>query len=125
MTKTKNRTCPSFCSNYTFLKLIDQLPTGPEWTCQNIRTRGDLEPIESDAADSQLDDNTESEELELWLRDPVTCVRELIGNPAFDGTLAYAPEKVYLDCNGQTRRYDEMWTGDWWWKTQVSRLLRV
>ena len=94
------------------MKTIDKLPTGPEWTCKLVHVQGDLEPAE--------DGPTDDEELELWLRDPVACIRELIGNPAFHGQIAYAPEKVYLDCHGRTRRYDEMWTCDWWWRTQVS-----
>lgn len=87
--------------------------------CQTIRTHGDLDPTESDTPDGQLGGNTESEELQMWMRDPVACIRELISNPSFDGSMAYAPEKVYVDQEGQTRRYDEMWTGDWWWQTQV------
>lgn len=67
-----------------------------------------------------LEGEGNSEELELWMRNPVTCVQELIGNPAFNRSIAYAPEKVYIDREGQTHRYDEMWTGDWWWKIQVS-----
>ena len=31
-----------------------------------------------------------------------------------------APEKVYTDPQAKTQCYDEMWTGDWWWKTQVG-----
>jgi len=85
-----------------------------------IRTHGDLDPIERDTpADGPLDGDTESEELELWMRDPVAYIRELIGNPAFNGSMAYAPEKVYMDQEGQEHQYDEMWSGDWWWKTQV------
>ena len=60
------------------------------------------------------------EDLELWRRDPVECVKELIGNPAFKEFMSYVPERVYVDNKGQERIYDEMWTGDWWWETQVS-----
>jgi Plavaka transposase len=60
------------------------------------------------------------EELELWLRDPVDCIKDLMQNPLFCKSMAYAPERVYTDENAQTRVYDEMWTGDWWWKIQVS-----
>ncbi|KAF8550904.1 hypothetical protein OG21DRAFT_1418931, partial [Imleria badia] len=109
---TRNRTQPSYRSKYLFMKAIDQLPTGPEWSCELVRVRGD-ELIENDEVDEE-----NVEELELWLRDPVACVKELIGNPAFQGNMAYAPEKVYADPEGQTRRFDEMWTGDWWWETQ-------
>lgn len=67
-----------------------------------------------------------TEEIELWRRDPVECVRELIGNPAFKDHLAYLPERVYGDAKGGTRLYDEMWTAEWWWKVQVcQRELKV
>lgn len=57
--------------------------------------------------------------MEVWYRDPVECVRELLGNPVFANVLAYAPERVYQDNQGDVRQIDEMWTGDWWWETQV------
>jgi hypothetical protein len=44
-----------------------------------------------------------------------------MGNPAFRDYLAYDCQQVFADKEGDTRRYDEMWTGEWWWKTQVSR----
>jgi hypothetical protein len=59
------------------------------------------------------------EKLELWRRNPVDCVKELMSNPAFKAVLRYAPERVYRDKEGKIRVYDEMWTGDWWWDTQV------
>ena len=77
-----------------------------------IRTEGEL---------LDEDDKPIVEEHELWVRDPVECIRELIGNPAFREYMAYAPEKTYTDKYGWNRRYNEMWTGDWWWTTQVSR----
>jgi hypothetical protein len=111
--QTRSRLNPSYRTNHTFLKKIDQLPTGPEWTCKIVRTLGkvlseDNEPI--------------IEEHELWTRDPIECVRDLIGNPAFRDYMAYAPEKAYTDKHGHNRQYDEMWTGDWWWETQVRPL---
>lgn len=61
-----------------------------------------------------------TEELELWLRDPVDCVKELIGNPSFRESMAYAPEKAFATDDPEGDRiYDEGWTGDWWWQTQV------
>lgn len=89
---------------------MDQLPTGAEWKCKIVQTVGEL-----------LDENDQPiiEEHELWIRDPVECIRELIGNPAFREYMSYVPEKVFADKHGRNRRYDEMWTGDWWWKTQV------
>lgn len=105
-------TQPSYCSKYMFLKLIDQLPTGAEWTCKLMQAHSEMD---QDGETPCMD-----EELELWLRDPVACIHEIIGNRDFHGDIAYAPEKVYSDDEGRTQRYNEMWTWDWWWETQVS-----
>jgi hypothetical protein len=90
---------------------VDQLPTGPSWSCEIVKVDGD-----------RVGDGGETmaEELELWMRDPVECVKELVGNPAFKKLMSFVPERVYADENGMNRIYDEMWTADWWWKTQVS-----
>jgi hypothetical protein len=103
----------SFHNNYTFLKKIDQLPTGPEWTCDIVTITGNI-----------LDDNGIflEENVEVWRRDPVECVKELMGNPLFKDCMSYLPEHVYKDDGGKVRIYDEMWTADWWWNTQVSLL---
>jgi hypothetical protein len=53
--------------------------------------------------------------LELWRRDPVECIRELLGNPALKNHIKYAPERLYEDAEGNTRVFDEMWTANWWW----------
>ena len=63
---------------------------------------------------------TMSEDLELWMRDPVECVKELIGNPAFKTLMSLVRERVFADEKGMNRIFDEMWTADWWRKTQVS-----
>ena len=60
------------------------------------------------------------EKLELWRRDPVDCVRELLGNPALKNHMKYAPERLYEDVEGKSRVFDEMWTANWWWDTQVK-----
>ena len=60
--------------------------------------------------------------LHLWKRDPVECICELIGNPAFQDHMQYIPEKVFEDKDGNMMIFDEMWTGDWWGNLQVSAL---
>jgi Plavaka transposase len=42
------------------------------------------------------------EELELWLRDPVECIKDLMQNSTFRKSMAYAPEHVYRDKEGKT-----------------------
>jgi hypothetical protein len=92
------------------MKKVDKLPIGPEWKCNIIQVTGD-----------QLDEdgNPMTEQLELWHRDPIECVKALIGNPAFKDFISYVPERVYADDEGKVRVFDEMWTGTWWWDTQV------
>lgn len=66
------------------------------------------------------DGNPLLEKLEVWYRDPVECIKELMGNPMFAHHLAFAPERIFRDPNGKERHIDEMWTADWWWNLQVS-----
>lgn len=86
---------------------------GPDWTCKMVT-----------AAGNRVDENDElmSEDLELWIRDPVACIKELMSNPAFREHMAYAPERVYGTKEGheESRIFDEMWTAEWWWKLQVK-----
>jgi Plavaka transposase len=95
------------------LKKIDELPTpATRWTCDIVTSPGNL-----------LTDDGEPvppERLELWRRDPVECVKELMGNPIFKDSLVYAPQKLFTDEEGNNRVFDEMWNGDWWWNTQVE-----
>jgi hypothetical protein len=109
--KIQQRAQLSFHNTYSFLKKIDELPSGPDWTCDVIDVTGDQE-----GEDGML----MREELELWCCDPVECIRDLIGNPALREHLAYQPERVYTDSQRTNRIIDEMWTADWWWNTQAS-----
>lgn len=108
--QTRNRTKLSFGNKRAFYKRIDTLPHGPKWDCEPFEIIGD-----------ELDEKNQrrSEIIYLWKRNPVECIKELIGNPAFRDNLRYAPEKVYEDNEGNNRVFDEMWTGDWWWNLQV------
>jgi hypothetical protein len=98
----------------SFLQKIDALPQGPEWKWDTIAVEGDL----TDANGKKL-----TEEAELWMRDPVECIKELIGNPLFKAYLEYAPYQVFrdmVDGEGQNREWDEAATGDEWRDLQVS-----
>ncbi|KAI5983673.1 hypothetical protein EDD15DRAFT_2178696 [Pisolithus albus] len=94
------------------LDAVDHLPQSVEWKCECITLTGDVRDD---------DGNAETEELELWFRDPVECVRELIGNPTFKDAMKYAPEHLYTSQEGNNRVINEMWTADWWWDMQVSQ----
>ena len=101
----------SFTNKENLLKKIDSLPQGAPWSCHSVTVTGDKKT--ADGVDM-------SEELELWFRNPVECVRELIGNPVFRDHMVYAPEKLYEDESEDSQVWNEMNTGEWWWKTQVS-----
>nr|VWO99818.1 Beta-lactamase (EC [Ganoderma boninense] len=109
---TRERTRLSFTSAYLFWKKIDSLPGGfGRWKVEVLEAEGD-----------ELDEEgkPKKETVELWMRDPVECIRELIGNPLLADALRYAPEHVYADEEGENRIYDNMWTGDWWWEQQLK-----
>ena len=60
--------------------------------------------------------------LHLWKQNPVECIHELIGNPAFRDHMQYIPEKVHEDEDGNVRIFDKMWTGEWWWMITQSNV---
>lgn len=100
----------SFTSTYTYLKKINTLRTGPKWDYQKITVTGDK---------VDKDGKVLTEDQELWLRNPIECIAELISNLAFNGLILYVLECMYADGSGNSCIYDEMWTGDWWWDVQV------
>ena len=53
----------------------------------------------------------------FWYRNPLSGIRYILGHTPFKEDLCYAPVRERAS-NGE-RLYSEMWTGDWWWRTQV------
>ncbi|KAG1796666.1 uncharacterized protein HD556DRAFT_1431276 [Suillus plorans] len=84
---TQNCTKPSFHNNRLFLQKVDELLHGPAWSCKKSL----------------------HEDVELWMRDLVECIKDLIGNPLF---------KEHMDEAGSQQLIDDMWTADWWWDKQ-------
>ncbi|KAI9061956.1 hypothetical protein FKP32DRAFT_1574810 [Trametes sanguinea] len=106
-TPAGGRTQPSYESNYKFFQKIDALPPGKaSWKVEVMEATGDK---------LGEDGKPRTERIELWSRNAVDCVRELMGNPAFRESLVYSPQRSYVDEEGRGRLYDNMWTGDWWW----------
>ncbi|PPQ71533.1 hypothetical protein CVT26_010393 [Gymnopilus dilepis] len=102
---------PAFHNARSLLQRIDALPKGPKWSCTTFDIEGDI--LDSDG-------KPRVQEVELWHRDPVECVQELLENPAFKGHQHFQPTQMYSDEGGKNRVYGEMHTADWWWKTQKS-----
>ncbi|KAG0700884.1 hypothetical protein DFH29DRAFT_806960, partial [Suillus ampliporus] len=82
---------PSFHNNQSFLKKVNELPHGAAWSCKKITIQG-----------NRTDENGQMlhEDIELWMRDPVECVKDLIGNPFFKDHMVYAPARAYKDPAG-------------------------
>ncbi|KAF8509397.1 hypothetical protein JB92DRAFT_2614089, partial [Gautieria morchelliformis] len=96
---TRERMGPSYKDNRTLLQKIDKLPQGPTWNCRTITVKGDF-----------LDENGDpmEEELDIWCRDPVECVGELIGNPDFCNAMKYVPERLFSDESEEEEIINEM-----------------
>ncbi|KAJ7614490.1 hypothetical protein FB45DRAFT_1110243 [Roridomyces roridus] len=109
LNKIKDGAHPSYHNSRAFFQKIDGLPGGPEWECEVFDAIGD---------EVDEDGNPRKEEIELWKRNPVECIKELMGNAAFREKMRYAPQRVYRDAEGNRREYGEMWTTDWWWNLQ-------
>ncbi|KAG1721614.1 hypothetical protein EDB19DRAFT_1898301 [Suillus lakei] len=60
-----------------------------------------------------------NEEFELFMRDPVECIKELWANPAYLDHLTYAPERRFTDEGKVECIYDELMSGDWSWEAQT------
>jgi Plavaka transposase len=106
----RDGSCTSFLNSRSLFQKIDALPPGPEWTCDLLEVEGDI-----------LDEGgeTQKETVELWRRNPVECVQELIGNPEFKQYMKYAPYRLFMNSDGTDQSWDEMATGSWWWDIQV------
>jgi hypothetical protein len=106
----RNVSRTSFHNSRSLFQKIDALPPGPEWTCELLEVEGDIHDEDGAA---------QKETVELWRRNPVECVQELIGNPEFQPYMKYAPYRLYMNDDGTDQCWDEMATGSWWWDVQV------
>ncbi|KAG8969649.1 hypothetical protein FRC03_001521 [Tulasnella sp. 419] len=57
------------------------------------------------------------EELELWFRNPLDVIREIMSNAALAKDMTYKPVKVF-NASRSEKYYKEMWTAEWWWLIQ-------
>ncbi|KZS87558.1 hypothetical protein SISNIDRAFT_419416, partial [Sistotremastrum niveocremeum HHB9708] len=87
---------------YSIKKTINQLPAvGDGWN----RT-----PITIDEHPTSYN---------VYSRDILSVIKHLFSRPEFKDTIAYGPQEQYADKETTSRLYNEMWTGDWWCRTQV------
>ncbi|KAG8792225.1 hypothetical protein FRC12_006743 [Ceratobasidium sp. 428] len=86
------------------MREIDRLPMGPKWTTVQVTAgKGKYKRTHT-----------------VYLRDVLAVIRQLIGARRFKRWMKYAPERHWTSRDRKCRAYDEMWSGEWWWRTQVS-----
>ena len=94
------------------MKAVDSLDSGPEWKCQLIKVKGDLDN----------EGKQQSETVEFWYWGILDIIASLLDNSDIAEDIMYTPEKQYTDeIKTKTNRlYSEAMTGDWAWEMQVS-----
>ncbi|KAG8746737.1 hypothetical protein FRC10_003720 [Ceratobasidium sp. 414] len=84
------------------LRDVDRLPTGPNWTTANVSVgEGSHERVHT-----------------VYMRNILEVIQELLGARQFKHVMRYAPERHWTSRDRKCRVYDEMWSGDWWWRMQ-------
>jgi hypothetical protein len=92
--------------------LLEELPTaGPKWAVKPVTIVGDLKGPDGEPL---------QEVVELWTRDIIAVIRELLENTTYGNDMVFAPGPEWNDAEKTERKYTEMWTADWWLNLQVS-----
>ncbi|EIM87895.1 uncharacterized protein STEHIDRAFT_22047, partial [Stereum hirsutum FP-91666 SS1] len=60
---------------------------------------------------------------EFYHRSAMDGIRALYGDPEYASELLTEPVRLFTDDTMETRIYNQMNTGDWWWKAQVSLMI--
>jgi hypothetical protein len=100
----------SFENGVKMRNLIEMLPSaGPAWMERTLTPKH----------------GTPLDPVHLIYRDILKAVQYLLSRPSLAEHLEFGPRKVWKNEKRETRRYSEMSTGDWWWRTQVSTCFTV
>ncbi|KAH8094594.1 hypothetical protein DFH11DRAFT_1555464 [Phellopilus nigrolimitatus] len=91
----------SFHNMDSLYKKMEKLPGMAPWQERTIR----------------LADDPDEEHL-IQYRNPIQAIKNLWSNPAHAKHMVYAPEKMWANADRDSRLYNEMWTGNWWWTLQ-------
>ncbi|KAK7467674.1 hypothetical protein VKT23_004727 [Stygiomarasmius scandens] len=60
------------------------------------------------------------EAFDLYKRDILECIRALYGAPEHARYLCVVPERHYSDRDKTCRIFHDLYTGRWWWDTQIA-----
>lgn len=59
------------------------------------------------------------DEVEVFYRDPLAVIQDIFSGPKYCEQMVFAPAKHWTNKNRKKRVYNEMHTGNWWWRKQV------
>ncbi|KAG8731527.1 hypothetical protein FRC10_001655 [Ceratobasidium sp. 414] len=102
MYKWKGKGKAVWKDNAELMRDIDGLPKRPKWATVEVT----------------VGEGKHRRTHKLYMRDVLEVVRELLGARRFKRWMRYAPERHWTTEDQKHRVYDEMWSGDWWWRTQ-------
>jgi hypothetical protein len=105
---------PPFANHSDLYATIDSIPLGGvPWQTFSLKYNGEL-------PDGDVPEWMTSE-YEVWFRDPHLIVKDMIGNPDYNGHIDTAPVQAF-DSN-QHREYQNFMSGDWAWEEAVCSKL--
>ena len=62
------------------------------------------------------------EVFDVYFRDIIECIQSLYRDPNFAPYLVFTPERHYADEDKMIQLFHDMYTGKWWWATQVCHI---
>lgn len=68
-------------------------------------------PLQSNILDGS--GNPVIETVELWKRNPMKLIKELLENPKWKDKMRYKPHMMFADKECTERIFNEQWTCDW------------
>ena len=95
----------SFRTARALRKLIELLPSGPQWKRRSIKPES---PAKHD--------------FQLFYRDAIECLQHLIHSPSIKGQIEFVPKKIYSAADRMERVYTEWLTGNRAWELQVRTI---
>ena len=111
-------------SAYSVFETVDRMEWGlgiGSWKEGRVNFNCDAQSPFSN--DTEIRDNEELQ-TKFFFRDPVECVRYLLGQPCFSQDTVYTPVLEFNAEVSPQRVYSEMDTAEWWWEVQESLMLR-
>lgn len=86
---------------------------------RDINRRVDALPSPATFQYSEISVDAFENTFDLYWRDPLEVIADLLSDPTYADHLTFVPIKHYADSEGKTRIYNELPSGDWMYETQV------